>query len=212
LAALAKPTQEISMRSTTIPHGHKLASPLTSLCLCLSTGLTALWPALTWAEPPTTADNGIGVPQPPAAAPQPDSERILGEWVPVEFVFVGLPVPLENIAGLKVVFDKEELQLYPPAPVRKLAEGELPPPAPAPIKFRYQLLTDREPHQIELTAEDGPQQGQTTGSIYQFDEKGQLVICGHLDPAAPRPDLFESTDTSRTILFKFQRVVAKAGK
>lgn len=197
------------MPQTTSPLRHKLVVSITSLCLCLSIGLTASWPALTWAEPPILANNAHSDPKSPVAAPQPDTERILGEWVPVEFVFVGLPVPLENISGLKVVFGKEELQLYPPTPARKLAEGELPPPAPAPIKFRYQLLTDREPHQIELTAEDGPQQGQTTGSIYQFDEKGQLVICGHLDPAAPRPDLFESTDTSRTILFKFKKGLDK---
>ncbi|QDV28462.1 hypothetical protein Spb1_03250 [Planctopirus ephydatiae] len=198
------------MQRTTFFLGHRLVVKVTRLCLGLCTGLAIGWSGPAFAEPPTAGNSDPVAQQPPAGALPADAERILGEWVPVEFIFVGLPIPMENIAGLKVVFDKEELKLYPPSPVRKLKEGELPPPAPAPIKFRYQLLIDREPHQIELTAEEGPQSGQTTGSIYKFDEKGRLVICGHLDPTAPRPDVFESTDTSRTILFKFERHVKPA--
>lgn len=197
------------MQRTTFLMRHKLVALRPGLCLSLFIGLSISCFNLAFAEPPAAGTSGQVVQQAPAGEVPADAQRILGEWVPVEFIFLGLPVPMENIAGLKVVFDKEELKLYPPAPVRKLKEGELPPPALTPIKFRYQLLTDREPHQIELTAEEGPQQGQTTGSIYQFDEKGRLVICGHLDPSAPRPDVFESTDTSRTILFKFERVVNK---
>ncbi|ADG69645.1 hypothetical protein Plim_3833 [Planctopirus limnophila DSM 3776] len=198
------------MQRTTFLMRHKLVALRPGLCLSLFTGLAICCFNPAFAEPPVAGTSGQVAQQPQDGEVPADAERILGEWVPVEFIFLGLPVPMENIAGLKVVFEKEELKLYPPAPVRKLKEGELPPPAPTPIKFRYQLLTDREPHQIELTAEEGPQQGQTTGSIYQFDEKGRLVICGHLDPAAPRPDVFESTDTSRTILFKFEQHVKPA--
>jgi uncharacterized protein (TIGR03067 family) len=122
-------------------------------------------------------------------------DAVEGEWQAVSAKIGGMELPRELTPGIRLHFKK--------GTVTATLEGNLKQENEKPRQLTYKLDALKHPAEMDMIAQDGPEQGKTTRGIFKINGD-EMTLCMSQAGQA-RPAKFESNDQN-TILFVFKRV------
>jgi uncharacterized protein (TIGR03067 family) len=169
----------------------KLAT-VVSLVAVVSLGVFSV---LSMAKEPMGA---IPVPQAPSSkkVQATDQEKLRGTWKLTYAEVKGQPLPPNQIANLKLVFEGDKHFLY----NRKNVEAV----------GGHRLDPAQKPKAIDITEVEGPNKGKSSRGIYLLED--DLFIVCYNNPDMERPKVFTSKAESTIYLFIYKRADPRSRK